>query len=259
MWYLWDGGFMLMSGSDGVVPSHSHHAIQIVITTDGVAGISDDGREWQAGRGIIVPPDVVHSYAGRGALGAMIFIDPESIEGAWLRSTISNKITIVPEARVMPVAAALRSFRENPFSAMEIGELVRYAVSSFCAGVPPARQRDPRITRVLDVIASSEGLRISVEEAAAAAILSPSRFQHLFKQQLGLPFRRYLLWKKVTRAMISIAREKTLAAASHAADFADAAHLTRTFHQMFGLPPSLLMQGDLHVVASPFNVEEKAA
>lgn len=67
------------------------------------------------------------------------------------------------------------------------------------------------------------------------------------------------LWRKVTRAMISIAREKTRAAASHAADFADAAHLTRTFHQMFGLPPSVLMQGDLYVVPSPFDLAEKAA
>lgn len=258
-WYLWDGGFVLMSGSDGVVPSHAHHAIQIVIACEGEAAISEDGGEWRSGRCIIVPPDVEHSYAGRGAVGAMMFIDPESIEGAWLRAAISDRITIVPEGRVAAVADALRTFRENPFEAMEIGELIRFAVSSLSAGLPPARQPDPRITRVLDRIASSEGLRISVEEAAEIAILSPSRFQHLFKQQVGLPFRRYMLWKKVSRAMIAMAREKTLAAASHAADFADAAHLTRTFHQMFGLPPSVLMQGDLYVVPSPFAAVEKAA
>lgn len=250
---------MLISGSEGVVPSHAHHAIQVVITIDGEAAIRDSDHEWRSGRGIIVPPDVVHSYAGRGAFGAMLMIDPESIEGAWLRATIRERITIIPEARVLPIAGALRTFCENPFESMEIGQLVRYAVESLCAGPPPARQTDPRISKVLQVIASSEELRISIEHAAAAAFLSPGRFQHLFKQQVGLPFRRYMLWRKVTRAMISIAREKTLAAASHAADFADAAHLTRTFHQMFGLPPSVLMQGDLYVVPSPFDVAEKAA
>jgi hypothetical protein len=34
--------------------------------------------------------------------------------------------------------------------------------------------------------------------------------------------------------MVLIASERTIAAAAHAADFADAAHLTRTFYQMIG-------------------------
>ena len=91
------------------------------------------------------------------------------------------------------------------------------------------------------------------------ACSSRRRFQHLFKQQVGLPFRRYILWRKVTRAMITIARERTLTAAAQASDFADAAHLTRTFHQMFGLPPSVLMQGELFVVPSPFDLTARAA
>ena len=186
-------------------------------------------------------------------------IDPDSIEGLWLRSTIADRITIVPESRVIPAADALRRFCESPFSSMDIGALVRYTVESLCAGVPPSRHPDPRITKVLDLIASSDDLRLSLEQVAATVFLSPSRFQHLFKQQVGLPFRRYMLWRKVTRAMIAIARERTLTAAAQSSDFADAAHLTRTFHQMFGLPPSVLMQGELFVVPSPFDLSAIAA
>jgi len=47
---------------------------------------------------------------------------------------------------------------------------------------------------------------------------------------MGLPFSRYMLWRKLTRAMVAIGSEGTIAAAAHAADFADAAHLTRTFY-----------------------------
>ena len=94
---------------------------------------------------------------------------------------------------------------------------------------------------------------MSLESAAAAAFLSPSRFAHLFKQQLGLPFRRYLLWRKLTRAMLLIGREGTATAAAHAADFADAAHLTRTFSEMFGIPPSVMLRGQFFEIPSPFN------
>ena len=36
-------------------------------------------------------------------------------------------------------------------------------------------------------------------------------------------------------------------------DFADAAHLTRTFYQMVGMAPSALMRGDFVEIASPFT------
>jgi AraC-like DNA-binding protein len=54
--------------------------------------------------------------------------------------------------------------------------------------------------------------------------------------------------------MLAISQQGTIAAAAHAADFADAAHLTRTFHQMVGMPPSVLMYGDFAEIPSPFTL-----
>jgi AraC family transcriptional regulator len=136
---------------------------------------------------------------------------------------------------------------------MEVGALIRQCVQSLCSGAPPARKLDPRVTLVLKTIRASEDLRISVEDAAATVFLSPSRFAHLFKDQVGLPFRRYMLWRKLTRAVLSVGREGTIAAAAHAADFADAAHLTRTFYQMFGLSPSAMMRGEFFEIPPPFE------
>ena len=34
-WYLWEGGFLAFGKGDGIVPPHSHHAIQIVIAING--------------------------------------------------------------------------------------------------------------------------------------------------------------------------------------------------------------------------------
>ena len=109
------------------------------------------------------------------------------------------------------------------------------------------------MTTVLDAIRTSDNLRMSLDHAADKACLSSTRFAHLFKDQVGLPFSRYMLWRKLTRAMVAVASEGTIAAAAHAADFADAAHLTRTFYQMFGIAPSALMRGDFIEIPSPFN------
>jgi AraC-like DNA-binding protein len=106
---------------------------------------------------------------------------------------------------------------------------------------------------VLQQIQGADELRFSLEDAADLAFLSPSRFAHLFTEQMGLPFRKYVLWRKLTRAMVAIGAGRTIADAAHAADFADAAHLTRTFYQMVGMAPSALMRGHFAEIRSPFS------
>jgi len=53
--------------------------------------------------------------------------------------------------------------------------------------------------------------------------------------------------------MLVIGRGQTISTAAHEADFADAAHLTRTFYQMVSLAPSLLMRGEFFEIRPPFE------
>jgi len=253
-WYLWDGGFFAIGRSEGVVPPHAHHAIQIVITFEGTVGIRGRRGDWRMGNGVAVRPDVVHSYNGNGAVGAMLFVDPESLEGVWLRSSLREEITLVPSSRLASCAAELRRFLEQPLEGLEVAALIRHCVRALSTGAPPSRRLDARVTRVLAAIREADDLRMSIEDTAAMVFLSPSRFAHLFKQQVGLPYRRYMLWRKLARALLLIGRERTIATAAHAADFADAAHLTRTFYQMFGMPPSIMMRGEFFEIPSPFEL-----
>ncbi len=155
--------------------------------------------------------------------------------------------------------AQLRTLHERPFEALEVGTLIRQWVNALSPGAPPLRRLDPRVTAVLSGILASDDLRISLAAAAERVFLSPSRFAHLFKQQMGLPFSRYMLWRKLTRAMLLIGSEGTIAAAAHAADFADAAHLTRTFSEMVGMAPKALMRGELAQIPSPFTTDAPEA
>lgn len=253
-WYLWDGGFLLIGSAEGIVPPHAHHAIQIVIALDGRMAMRGEQGDWRDGRGIIARQDAVHAFDCRGAMGAMLFVDPESHEGAWLRTVLAADITVVPDTRLASSIAALRTFIDQPFEGMEVGALIRHCVHALSPGAPPARRLDPRVTTVLDAIRAADDLHMSLGTAAALAFLSPSRFAHLFKHQVGLPFSRYMLWRKLTRAMVAVASERTVAAAAHAADFADAAHLTRTCYQMVGMAPSVLMRGDFAAIPSPFGL-----
>ena len=46
-WYLWDGGFAALGRSEGIVPPHEHHAIQIVLTVEGRVGIVGKSGDWR--------------------------------------------------------------------------------------------------------------------------------------------------------------------------------------------------------------------
>jgi AraC-like DNA-binding protein len=252
-WYLWEGGFLLTARAKGFVPSHAHHALQIVIALDGQVAICGPDNEWRYCAGIVVRPDVEHAFDCNGAHGVMLFVDPESSEGAWLAASLRDDITAVTETRLAASAQEFRALVENPDDVHDVGAIVRRAVGGLGRGVAPRRRLDERVTKVLDGIRASDDLRISLDAASEIACLSSTRFAHLFKEQVGLPFSRYMLWRKLTRAMVAIGSERTIAAAAHAADFADAAHLTRTFYQMFGMAPSVLMRGEFIEIASPFN------
>jgi len=252
-WYLWEGGFLLTARAQGVVPAHAHHAIQIVIALDGCVAISGSDGEWHETRGLVVRPDAEHSFDCNGASGVMMFVDPESSEGSWLSMSLRQDITMVSDARLEVIVPALRAFVEQPDDSADIAVLIRQSIQGLRPGLAPARRLDARVTTVLDAIRASDDLRMSLDQAADKACLSSTRFAHLFKDQVGLPFSRYMLWRKLTRAMVAIASEGTIAAAAHAADFADAAHLTRTFYQMVGMAPSALMRGDFIEIPSPFN------
>ena len=251
-WYVWDGGFLAIGRARGVVPRHAHHAIQIVVALEDEIAVQGEDEVWRSARGIVVGPDREHSFDAKGAFAAMLFVDPESTEGVWLRASLQGDITILPERRVAACVTELVRFRDHPLESLEIGALIRHCVQALSAGALPARRLDSRVTRVLQQIQRSDDLRLSLAAAAKSAFLSPSRFQHLFKQQMGLPFRRYVLWRKVARAMLAMGREGTATAAAHAADFADAAHLTRTFVEMFGIPPTVMLRGVFFEIPSPF-------
>ncbi len=250
---MWEGGFLLTARAQGVVPAHAHHAIQIVIALEGSVAISGRDGEWREARGIVVRPDAEHSFDCNGAFGVMMFVDPESSEGAWLSMALRQDITIVPDTRLDALEPALRTFADQPDESSDIAAVVRQCIQGLRSGLAPTRRLDARVTTVLDAIRASDDLRMSLDQAADKACLSATRFAHLFKEQVGLPFSRYMLWRKLTRAMVAIASEGTIAAAAHAADFADAAHLTRTFYQMVGMAPSVLMRGEFIEIPSPFN------
>ena len=105
------------------------------------------------------------------------------------------------------------------------------------AGSDVFTQIEPRIAHALATIEKSTDMSIRLGDLIKGSGLSASRFRHLFKAQVGMPFKSYLLWIKLQRAIQILATSPSLTHAAHGAGFADSAHLSRTFRRTFGLAP----------------------
>jgi len=67
--------------------------------------------------------------------------------------------------------------------------------------------------------------------------------RHLFVEQTGLPFRTYLLWRRLMRGLEAFASGASLTDAALGAGFSDSAHFSRTFRRMFGTAAAALDVG----------------
>jgi AraC-like DNA-binding protein len=76
---------------------------------------------------------------------------------------------------------------------------------------------------------------VSLVEAAAHVGLSSGRARHLFVENTGLPFRTYLLWLRLMRAVELFSGGSSLTDAAQGAGFSDSSHFSRTFRRMFGI------------------------
>lgn len=108
---------------------------------------------------------------------------------------------------------------------------------------------DPRILTTLQRIKASTQENLSVASLAQQVGLSTSRLANLFKEQIGIPIRRYRLWYRLFLSTQRIACGASVTEAALEAGFADAAHFTRTYRSILGIQPSALTRprAGLHV------------
>ena len=225
-------------GETGRADFHSHHAIQISLALGGWFQLDTEDAHLRS-EVAAVAADTKHVINAEGLTG-IVFIEPESAAGrAITRRLFAERELVAVETETVG------DFRERLAAAsttqddQQLVGLGRELVSALSAGVTVS-ETDPRIRKVIAWAAKQIDQPISLSDALAVGGLSASRLRHLFVEQTGLPFKTYLLWLRLTRAVEVVAGGASLTQAAHEAGFSDSAHFSRTFRRMFGVPAAAL-------------------
>ncbi|MFT7184830.1 MAG: AraC-like DNA-binding protein [Pseudohongiellaceae bacterium] len=100
------------------------------------------------------------------------------------------------------------------------------------------KEFDPRIIAVIQRIRETVSENLSVNAFAESVYLSESRLEKLFKEQIGVPIRKYRLRYRVFIGTIQLALGRSVTDAALAAGFASSAHFSKSFSAINGIPPS---------------------
>jgi transcriptional regulator GlxA family with amidase domain len=217
--------------------THAHHAAQISLALQGSLEVRvGDPGEWSRVTGVIIAADQPHAVHAANPL-AQLYLEPESQLGRRLMTVLDGvSHRPLPESALRSILPALRRCwqQQLPFRA------VQASFELACAALldaRPAASLDPRICAVLARLREHYRRPPPLAELASGVGLSAGRLSHLFREEIGLPIRRYTLWLRVMGAAAALSRGADHVAAALDNGFADASHMSRTFRRMLSLPP----------------------
>ena len=240
-------GAALYIGRDVRTKPHLHHALEIALALEGRFSVFTNASCLEDVTIAVVGSDELHAFSSDAALTAFIYLDNEIQQTHQITEKLCLKEIplITLEAAIFDKErVALSSWFEGDDSNILGSQIIRAVIEKISHTPATASiSFDLRIKEVLRFIQESVfEEKLSISRLASMVSLSESRLAHLFKAQTGIPVRKYILWMRIQKAVVAVLQGFDLTEAAYQAGFADSAHLSRTFVDMFGVTPSSVLK-----------------
>ncbi|MBP7334272.1 AraC family transcriptional regulator [Niveispirillum sp.] len=238
MWITQDRVFY--AGLLGTPCLHTQGAIIANVAIDGPLRVRVDGGDWQSTEVAIIQPHVPYEIACEGRHVLNVSIEPETVDmdrlpsllrscGAVAAPDFAAHVRDVHRRLVVPGGAP--GLRPCDFDPVFFGHTL------------PSRSLDRRITRVLDSIRNNPTGAIAAAECASLVNLSFSRFLHLFKEEVGIPFRNVRTWKRARSLLHHVHSSSNLLHVALDIGYPDSTHFSHSIRQVYGLKPKDIIAG----------------
>lgn len=211
---------------------HRHASPVLLIGLSGRFAVELPLTGRQTCHSALIDTGVEHVFDPCGEQVATLYLEPDCAEARSLRPHFRALGGVVFDPTV-PVQS--RSSMDSYLRCFDLDALLRLR----CVAEPPI---DHRVARSLLALRQPNGVALPRDAAAATANLSASRFNHLFRAEMGVSFRSYRVWSQVRAAMAALGTNPTLTRAALDAGFVDSSHFSRMFRQTFGMTPSSVLK-----------------
>lgn len=236
--HLWHEGVLFL-GTGIRNALHRHFTASLAFALAGGFAFRADRGRWRSVRGVAVAPNTPQQMDSRGRQVAILQIDPETEAYGRMARAFAERGPVfdLSDVSVERLAASAARHGDPAFDPVALWS---EAIGEVAGAWRQPAAIDPRVARVLDLMKREFPAAPPAAALAAVVGLSAGRLIHLWKAEVGIPLRRYVLWLRLRHVISRVAVGDSLTDAAHDAGFADSAHLSRTFSAMFGLPMSRL-------------------
>jgi AraC-like DNA-binding protein len=238
MWITPDRVFY--AGLLGAPTSRTMGAVMAYVASEGAIRVSLDGGDWQTTQLAVIPPYVPHRVVAEARLINVIKLEADTVDAAALPAPLAGRGAVdapwfVEHARSCRRELCARG-PDADLMALDFDQL-------FFGRAIPLRPIDARIRAVIERIKSNPSAAFSAESCASEVHLSVSRFLHLFKQEVGVPFRSLRTWKRARSLLHYVNRDANLAHVALDTGYPDSTHFSHSIRQVYGLQPRDIFAG----------------
>lgn len=241
--FFWPGRFLCMTPSLKT-SMHQHHAIQITLSLADPFKIRfSKDVEFKEYRYIIIDSNCPHEFMGEGQY-VFLYFDPESFAGVLLREKYLSEQTTNEFEIENSIVSKIVNCCITPTQ-----EKTAYQVTNMILPEQVAERKanEERILKIIEYLNGQLDKDIDIKSLANKVFISESRLMHLFKLEVGIPIRKYILWSRLALAVKNVLEGQNLTEASYTAGFSDSPHFSRTFKEMFGIAPSDIFKNSRYI------------
>jgi AraC-like DNA-binding protein len=229
----------IYAGKDVQSAFHRHHFVVLVLSLGSPFRIVHGDGHVDNCHVALLPQDTSYSLTtSRNDDTMFAHFDPYSTVGLRI-SSAENHIQVLNYDDFLPVLDDVRRWIEAANNAPNATDVLLNQLATMLMSTHASpRNIDHRILHVIHTVARNDLENIDLSAASAMVFLSPTRFSHLFKQETGVTFRKFIQHRKLVTALKSMHQHGNLTDVAFDGGFADQPHFTKTFRSSFGIRPS---------------------
>lgn len=244
-------GTLCFVARDMAVRVHRHHCLQLLLALRGRFTSVVGATTYAHQQSRLFASDVAHACDATACEALVFFVEPTSAFGRALLPLLAQGdgyTASLPGAFAGQLRAIATRSREVPDVAVVIEVIGAITHRNGCDVLSAKADGDARIAAAIDWVEHHLGESFDSAAVARRVGLSGERFRHLFAQHTQMPFRQWVLWRRLRHVLVRVLGDGfTLTDAALDAGFADQAHFCRVFARRFGIAATGLLQNSRNV------------
>ena len=231
---FWDKDNIAFISNQVNSQTHCHCALQAFLSLDEPLQVTVE-NERICGKCIIVNKNVRHKFSCDNGIRLSVLIEPSSGFAKQLIKKIDGNYLICNSGTegVQKKAAALIDTNDKQKYIEFIQVFAEYL------GIERnSKVMDERIAELLSILQNCDCYDHTIENFAQKVCLSSSRLSHLFREQIGVPLKSYILFHQLEKAFNELLNGANITDAAMIAGFDSPSHFAATVKKWMGMPVS---------------------